>query len=500
MPRSSTFGAVLVLGCLMSSVSCRGGVPSAAGSAAAGAAVTAPATGGPLHLRGVCYGPFRDGESPESGVFPTREEMVEDLVLISGFADAIRTYGATGTPSEIPGICGEVGLECYPGAWLSTRTRDNEAEIAALSELAGRRIPAVKGLIVGNEVLLREDMPIEELVACIQRVSEVTEIPVTTAETPDAWLENPQLVDAVDFILVHLHPYWGGTAIEDAVALVLQQYAQLRDRYPSKRVVIGETGWPSDGETVGEARPSAENLRAFAGEFVRRANDADIEYFLFEVFDEAWKTSAEGVVGAHWGLYRSNGRLKEVLSDLLPAGIDRPARVLRPVSVSAPLAVWREPGNAAFLPSGWMGTISTISMDDAAAGAHSGDACVKLTFLPVGDVWAGIYWQYPVNNWGDYPGYALTGASRLVFWARGEHGGEQAEFKVGGVSDPGKPYRDSFGPLSSGVLTLGAKWTRYKIPLAGRDLTSLLGGFCWVTNTPQNPNGATIFVDDIVIE
>ncbi|HCU38476.1 MAG TPA: hypothetical protein DGT21_24575, partial [Armatimonadetes bacterium] len=132
--------------------------------------------------------------------------------------------------------------------------------------------------------------------------------------------------------LVHLHPYWGGTAIEDAVALVLQQYAQLRDRYPSKRVVIGETGWPSDGETVGEARPSAENLRAFAGEFVRRANDADIEYFLFEVFDEAWKTSAEGVVGAHWGLYRSNGRLKEVLSDLLPAGIDRPARVLRPVS------------------------------------------------------------------------------------------------------------------------------------------------------------------------
>ena len=238
----------------------------------------------------------------------------------------------------------------------------------------------------------------------------------------------------------------------------------------------------------------------FATEFVRRANEADVQYFYFEVFDEAWKASPEGTVGAHWGLYDSGGSLKAILSGLLSAGIERPERVLQPVEVEAPVTVWAEPGDAAFKPSGWMGTISAISMDESTERPHSGDTCLKIGFQPAGDVWAGIYWQYPLNNWGDYSGYRLLGASKLVFWARGERGGEKAEFKVGGISDRSKRYRDSFGPLTSGVLTLSAQWERHEIPLAGRDLSSVLGGFCWVTNFPQNPDGATIFVDDIVIE
>jgi hypothetical protein len=147
-----------------------------------------------------------------------------------------------------------------------------------------------------------------------------------------------------------------------------------------------------------------------------------------------------------------------------------------------------------------MGAISAVSLDETRDDPHSGETCLRIDFEPRGNDWAGIYWQYPLNNWGDYPGYSLSGASRVVFWARGERGGEKAEFKVGGISDVGKPHRDSFGPVTTGVVTLSVQWERHEISLEGRDLSSLIGGFCWVTNAPQNPRGATIYVDDIVIE
>lgn len=453
-----------------------------------------------LHLRGLCYGPFRDGESPEHRIFPTPEEMEADLRLIARFADKVRTYGVGDTLGLIPGICQQLGLQCYPGAWLSIDNRDNEAEITALQNLAAQGLDAIKGLIVGNEVLLREDMSVDELIGYIRRVAQATDIPVTTAEPPQSWLNNPQLADEVDFILVHLHPYWDGSPIGQAVDRVMEQYGQLQARFPGKRIVIGETGWPSAGEVRGQARPSPENLRAFLVEFVQRAQQAGLDYFYFEAFDEQWKATDEGTVGAHWGLYESGGELKSVLTGLLPAGINRPRRVVEAVNTGVPLVVWAEPDQAAFWPSGWMGTMSAISMTESNDNPHSGATCLQISFQPVGNVWARIYWQYPLNNWGDYPGYSISGASRLVFWARGRNGGEKAEFKAGGIDNRDRPYRDSFGPVSTGVVTLSKNWRRYEIALAGRDLSNVIGGFCWVTNYPQNPTGATIFLDDIVIE
>jgi len=116
--------------------------------------------------------------------------------------------------------------------------------------------------------------------------------------------------------------------------------------------------------------------------------------------------------------------------------------------------------------------------------------------------WAGIYWQYPEENWGDKSGYDLTGATKLTFWAKGENGGEKGEFKIGGINrppynDPSKPYQDSCGPLTTGAITLANTWKQYTIDLNGEDLSCIIGGFCWVTNNAQNPNGCTIYLDDI---
>lgn len=123
--------------------------------------------------------------------------------------------------------------------------------------------------------------------------------------------------------------------------------------------------------------------------------------------------------------------------------------------------------------------------------------------MPAGpNRYAGIYWVGPyVNHWGRYPGYNVKNAQKLLFWARGEKGGENVEFKIGGMRSPGEPFRDSFGPLPnvSEATTLTQNWTQYSIDLRNSDTSSLLGGFCAVFSARANPNGCTFYLNDIVI-
>ena len=155
-----------------------------------------------------------------------------------------------------------------------------------------------------------------------------------------------------------------------------------------------------------------------------------------------------------------------------------------------------------FDPTGWMGDVGDISFDDGETAVYyRGGNSIRITYTPNGEQgWAGIYWQHPGNNWGYIPnvGFDLTGVTRLTFWARGANGGEKAEFKVGGI---GGTYGDSLQPaVSTGEITLSSDWQQYAIDLTGKDLSYVIGGFVWVTNQVQNPNGATIYLDDIQFE
>ena len=157
-----------------------------------------------------------------------------------------------------------------------------------------------------------------------------------------------------------------------------------------------------------------------------------------------------------------------------------------------------------FIPSGHMGDIGDISLNEHSANnPYSGPECIEILYsadVSSGAGWAGIYWQYPRNNWGDYPGWkdVFTGAKRLTFWARGVNGEEAAEFKMGGISGTNS---DSVRPAkTTGVLTLSKDWKQYSIDLTGEDLSHVIGGFCWVTNKMGNPSGCTIYLDDIRYE
>lgn len=156
----------------------------------------------------------------------------------------------------------------------------------------------------------------------------------------------------------------------------------------------------------------------------------------------------------------------------------------------------------AFYASGWMGDWGDISLNDAwSADCHSPPTCVRFAYSGLrsqGFGWAGLYWQYPDKNWGDNPdGRDLTGATKLTFWAKGRNGGEKAEFKVGGIT--GK-YPDSIQPAVPKAITLSSSWQGYAIDLRGKDLHHVIGGFVVVMSRNDNPNGATLYLDDVQFE
>jgi exo-beta-1,3-glucanase (GH17 family) len=174
------------------------------------------------------------------------------------------------------------------------------------------------------------------LIDYIKEVKDRTKVPVGTAEPWYIWLEHHELAETVDVLLVHIYPYWDGIALENAAEYVFAKWRSVKESFPGKVVVIGETGWPTQGDRIGEAVPSEQNQKEFVSRFLMLNRTYDTEYFMFQVFDEKWKEKYEGPVGAHWGLYYSNGCIKPLLADadIVPEiahkGINRANRSDRP--------------------------------------------------------------------------------------------------------------------------------------------------------------------------
>jgi exo-beta-1,3-glucanase (GH17 family) len=476
---------------------------------------------------GLCYGPFRDNEDPDFGINPTHEALREDIAFIQGLTKSIRTYGVYDGLEHIPYLCEEFRIDCYPGAWITNLECVNEWQINSLISIANQNLSHVKGLIVGNEVLLRGDVSEEQLINYINRVKAETNLPVGTAETYSDWIYHPDLADAVDIMFVHIYPYWVGRSIDESMPYVISAWNSVKNHFPEKRMVIGETGWPSEGRTIHHAVPGKENQKRYFTEFVKFADENEIEYFYFAIFDEKWKRKFEGETGAHWGLYYSDGSVKEHLIDILPenvrGGISRPPRIVHPTVASLPITIYKNGCDLdnKFYASGWLGELADLKHNDSIGfnpkeyidesfpeNTFSGETCIRITYTPSpsGKGWGGIYWQFPINNWGDYPGFDFSSTINpkdsilLSFWARGESGNEIIEFSSGGINNITKPYRDSHGPVSTGDIQLTKGWVMYTIDLTGKNMTTVIGGFSWVATLSNNPSGVVFYLDDIKIE
>lgn len=158
-----------------------------------------------------------------------------------------------------------------------------------------------------------------------------------------------------------------------------------------------------------------------------------------------------------------------------------------------------------YVPSGYMPNGECLNMDDTwRENCTEGKSCIKVIYDVVCSAdshrWAGIFWLNPADNWGDQKGgYNLTGATKMVFWARGENGGETiTEFKIGGVGT-NRDYPDS-DSAAIGPVILTKNWRKYEIDLRGKDLSYISGGFAWASNSDYNPDSCTFYLDDIHFE
>ena len=155
-----------------------------------------------------------------------------------------------------------------------------------------------------------------------------------------------------------------------------------------------------------------------------------------------------------------------------------------------------------FIPSGWMGDYGDIKYEGGSKeDPYLGNTCIKITYsgkATQGARWVGMYWQNPANNWGTVDaGYDLSRATKVTFWARGAKGGERIEeFKVGGIMGE---FSDS-DTATVGPVILNKEWTQYTIDLKGKDISYIIGGFCWSTNLDVNPEGAAFYLDEIKYE
>ncbi len=269
-------------------------------------------------INGFSFSPYQKDEDPQAGRNPSPEEIAKDLATVAQVAHSVRTYTTLDPISAVAPLAAKENLDVTLGAWVSPDPDRNERELTALVRIAHEN-SNVKRVIVGNESLLRTDVTPEQLIGFINRVKEQISVPVpvSTAEPWHVWLANPALADAVDYITVHVLPYWEGVPIDGAVDYVFMRLDELQKRYPNKHIVLGETGWPSEGQWQRGAEPSHINQERFMRDFLTRAADKGVDYFIVEAFDQPWKRQIEGTVGAYWGYFDKDRQPKLQLHGLV---------------------------------------------------------------------------------------------------------------------------------------------------------------------------------------
>ena len=259
----------------------------------------------PSRIQGFSFSPFRNNEDPTHKEMPTDGEIDQDLQLLEGKTLAVRTYSTYGTLADVPQLAERHGINVTVGAWIDNHLDTNETELDAAIELARTHINVVR-VMIGNEVVLQGYVPIEQLEKYLDKARDAIGQPVGTAEPWHVWLAHPELVDHVDFIGVHLLPYWEGVSVETAVDYSFAQFRRLQKAFPGKPIVISEVGWPSRGRTRESAVASDSNEALFLRRFLKRAEKEQIVYYVMEAFDQPWKAYQEGAVGSYWGVYDVN--------------------------------------------------------------------------------------------------------------------------------------------------------------------------------------------------
>ena len=262
------------------------------------------------------FSPYIDGQDPNLRSPITEQQLRTRMQIVAPYSQWIRTFGTTDGLEKAGLVARSLGLKAAIGAWLGRDLAANELQVTNLINIcqAGQCDMA----IVGSEVLLRGDLSEAQLIDYVKRVRLAipAAIPVTTADVYGQLLTHPNVIANVDLVMANFYPYWEGIRVDLAMGALHAQYRDLKTAAGAKQVLVSETGWPSAGDQIGSAVPSAQNASFYFLNFVSWARANDVQYFYFESFDESWKAKYEGPQGAHWGIWDKDGNLKPGMQEV----------------------------------------------------------------------------------------------------------------------------------------------------------------------------------------
>jgi len=256
----------------------------------------------------VSYAPFRGDQTPlEPWTHISAEQISQDLAQLAKISECVRTYSIENGLDQVPELAAKVGLKVIQGIWLSSSRQKNSAQISTGIRLARQYPSTITALVVGNEVLLRGEMTQSDLAATIRLVKAQVTVPVTYADVWEFWLRYREIYDAVDFVTIHILPYWEDFPIRAkyAAAHVDAIRRRMAVAFPGKEILVGETGWPSHGRMRDAALPSRTNQARVVSEILDLAKRENFRVNLIEAYDQPWKRQLEGTVGGYWGLFDS---------------------------------------------------------------------------------------------------------------------------------------------------------------------------------------------------
>ncbi|MEO0582901.1 MAG: glycosyl hydrolase family 17 protein [Bacteroidota bacterium] len=260
-------------------------------------------------MHGLCFSAYTEGQKPGEQI--SYEQVRRRMEIISPFSRWVRSFSCIEGNEYVPQTARELGLKTMVGAWLGKDEEKNEQEVSSLIEMGKAGLVDIAA--VGNEVLYRNDLTKEQLLDYLKRVKAA--LPDVQVGYVDAYYEfttHPELVEHSDIILANCYPFWESCQLEYSLMYMKQMYYQAMAAAQGKPVVITETGWPSQGQSLGGAIPSTENAIKYFLNAQYWSSQENIPMFYFSSFDEAWKVGAEGDVGAYWGIWDKDEQLKYV--------------------------------------------------------------------------------------------------------------------------------------------------------------------------------------------
>ena len=258
-------------------------------------------------IHGICFSLYEGDQQP--GDIVSDDQIIRRLKILKPYTKSIRTFSSLGEHSRIVEIAKDMGFKTLVGAWLSDDFESNDKEIEGLIQLANKGLVDVAA--VGNEVIYRKELSEEQLISYISNVKEtIKNIPVGYVDAYYEFRDRPNITNACDVILANCYPFWEGCAAEYSLLYMKDMFNEALKASNGKKVIITETGWPSQGSDLWGAHPSYRNYLKYFINAQLWSKDKEIEMFYFSSFDESWKVDAEGDVGAYWGLWDKEEILK----------------------------------------------------------------------------------------------------------------------------------------------------------------------------------------------